>query len=121
MRLVVVSPFLDRQHGTELCIIEQIERLAQGNHWNIELYSQRVSQLNGVRPPSGASSNEPGTIRWHQVSDIPGPHLLKYLWWFFANYWQRRRDRPRVDHRRDAGSLAPPQTTTEPSTDTWAS
>ena len=24
---------------------------------------------------------------------IPGPHLLKYLWWFFANYWQRWRDR----------------------------
>jgi glycosyltransferase involved in cell wall biosynthesis len=93
LRLAVVSPFLDRQHGTELCIIEQIERLAQGNHWNIELYSQKVSQLNGVRPASGASSNEPGTIRWHQVSDIPGPHLFKYLWWFFANYWQRWRDR----------------------------
>ena len=93
MRLAVVSPFLDRQHGTELCIIEQIERLAQGYHWNIELYSQRVSQLNGVRPASAVSQDEPGTIRWHQVSDIPGPHLLKYLWWFFANSWQRWRDK----------------------------
>src|SRR5215469_1435925 len=93
MRLAVVSPFLDRQHGTELCIIEQIERLARKDHWRIELYSQKVSQLSGVRPASAVSPNEPDTIRWHQVSDIPGPHLLKYLWWFLANYWQRWRDR----------------------------
>jgi glycosyltransferase involved in cell wall biosynthesis len=93
LRLAVVSPFLDRQHGTELCIIEQIERLARKDHWSVELYSQKVSQLDGVRPASAVSPNEPGTIRWHQVSNIPGPHLLKYLWWFFANYWQRWRDR----------------------------
>ena len=30
MRLAGVSPFLDRQLGTELCIIEQIERLLLG-------------------------------------------------------------------------------------------
>jgi glycosyltransferase involved in cell wall biosynthesis len=84
---------LDRQHGTELCIIEQIERLARKDHWSIELYSQKVSQLNGVRPASAVSQNEPDAIRWHQVSDIPGPHLLKYLWWFLANYWQRSWDR----------------------------
>ena len=93
MRLAVVSPFLDRQHGTELCIIEQIERLARKDHWSIELYSQKISQFNGVRLASAVSPNEPGIIRWHQVSDIPGPHLLKYLWWFFANYWQRWRDK----------------------------
>ena len=93
LRLAVVSPFLDRQHGTELCITEQIERLARKDHWSIELYSQKVSQLNGVRLASELSPNEPGTIRWHQVSSIPGPHLLKYLWWFLANYWQRWRDR----------------------------
>ena len=93
MRLAVISPFLDRQHGTELCITEQIERLARKDHWSIELYSQKISQLNGVRLASTVSPNEPGIIRWHQVSSIPGPHLLKYLWWFFANYWQRRRDR----------------------------
>jgi glycosyltransferase involved in cell wall biosynthesis len=93
LRLAVVSPFLDRQHGTELCIIEQIERLAQKDHWSIELYSQRVSQLNGVRPASAVPPNEPDAIRWHQVSDIPGPHLIKYLWWFSANCWQRWLDR----------------------------
>ena len=93
MRLAVVSPFLDRQHGTELCIIEQIERLARKDHWRIELYSQKVSQLSGVRPACAVSPNEPDAIRWHQVSEIPGPHLLKYLWWFLANYWQRWWDR----------------------------
>ena len=93
MRLAVVSPFLDRQHGTELCIIEQIERLARKDHWIIDLYAQKVSQLIGVRPASVVGPTEPETIRWHQVSDIPGPHLLKYIWWFFANQWQRWRDR----------------------------
>jgi len=101
LRLAVVSSFLDRQHGTELCVVEQIERLARKDHWSIELYSQKVSQLNGVRPASAVSPNEPHVIRWHQVSDIPGPHLLKYLWWFFANYlqrwWDRRSGRVRPD------------------------
>ena len=74
-------------------MIEQIERLAGKELWSIELYAQKVSQLNGVRPASAASPTEPGTIRWHPVSDIPGPHLVKYIWWFLANYWQRWRDR----------------------------
>jgi glycosyltransferase involved in cell wall biosynthesis len=93
LRLAVVSPFLDRQHGTELCILEQIERFAWQYHWNIELYSQRVFQLGGVRPASGIPQTSPDSIVWHRVSDIPGPHLLQYLWWFFANHWQRWRDR----------------------------
>jgi len=93
LRLAVVSPFLDRQHGTELCIIEQIERFARQSRWRIELYSQKVSQLSGVRSASGASQDSPDSILWHQVSGIPGPYLFQYLWWFFANQWQRWRDR----------------------------
>ena len=93
MRLAVISPFLDRQHGTELCIIEQIERLARKDDWSVDLYAQKVSQLDGVRPASAMPSTEAGTIRWHQVSDIPGPHLLKYIWWFCANQWHRWWDR----------------------------
>jgi glycosyltransferase involved in cell wall biosynthesis len=101
VRLAVVSPFLDRQHGTELCVTEQIERLVGRYHWTIELYSQRVSQLSRVRPASGASQNSTGSIRWHKVSDVPGPHLLKYLWWLFANHcqrwWDQRSGRVRPD------------------------
>jgi glycosyltransferase involved in cell wall biosynthesis len=93
LRLAVVSPFLDRQHGTELCIIEQIEGFVRQDHWSIELYAQKISQLSGVRPASGVSRSSPDSIVWHKVSDIHGPHLLKYLWWFFANHWQRWRDR----------------------------
>jgi glycosyltransferase involved in cell wall biosynthesis len=93
LRLAVVSPFLDRQHGTELCIIEQIERFVRQDHWCIELYSQSVSQLSGVLAESGVSQNPSDAIVWHKVSNVPGPHLLKYLWWFFANQWQRKLDR----------------------------
>ena len=93
MRVAVVSPFLDRQHGTELCVIEQIERLAQQDQWFIELYSQYVSQVRGVCPASRVSQDAADSIRWHKVSSIPGPHLLQYLWWFLANHWQRWRDR----------------------------
>lgn len=93
MRLTVVSPFLDRQHGTELCITEQIERLGRMDHWIIDLYSQRISQLSGVRSASESSANSLDSISWHKVPDIPGPHVLKYGWWFFANHWYRWRDR----------------------------
>lgn len=93
MRLAVVSPFLDRQHGTELCIIEQIGRFARQDRWDIELYAQQVSQVEGVHPAPGISQDSKGSIVWHKVSGIPGPHLLKYLWWFIANHWQRWRAR----------------------------
>lgn len=93
MRLTVVSPFLDRQHGTELCIIEQIERFVRGYGWSIDLYSQKVSQLEGIRTASAATETPSASIIWHKVSAIPGPHLLTFAWWFIANQWQRWWDR----------------------------
>ena len=46
------------------------------------------------------SSGVPGRSPTHRIRlcgtkspDIPGPHLLKYLWWFIANQWRRRCDR----------------------------
>jgi glycosyltransferase involved in cell wall biosynthesis len=77
---------LDREHGTELCVIEQIERLATQDRWKIELYSQRVSGL------SGFATRSPTAITWHKVSSIPGPHLFQYAWWFLANHFRRWRD-----------------------------
>lgn len=59
----------------------------------MELYSQKVSQINGACPASEVSQNPPGSIRWHKISGIPGPHLFNYLWWFFANHWRRWRDK----------------------------
>jgi len=89
----VISPFLDRTHGTESCIIEQIERLAFQHGWEIHLYSQRVDQVRGLCAFTAPAEKAARSILWHKISDIPGPHILRYLWWFFANHLQRRRDR----------------------------
>ena len=86
MRLAVVSPFLDRRHGTERCIAEQLERFAKYPDTEIHLYAQHVEDLsNLVRYPARAT----GTIVWHKVPRLPGPHLFAYLWWFLANHLQR--------------------------------
>src|SRR5580704_8157263 len=102
LRVAVVSPFLDRRHGTERCIIEQIERLASQYAWEIEVYSQRVEDVPGIAfPSSSESSPDGGRIVWHKVSQIPGPHLLKFIWWFLANRIRRMRDRSSANLRAD--------------------
>jgi glycosyltransferase involved in cell wall biosynthesis len=78
-RLVVLSPFLDKRHGTERCVAEQIERLS--GVYEIHLYSSRVEDVD----LSG--------ITWHRVPAIRGPHLFSYIWWLCANHFQRWRDR----------------------------
>lgn len=88
-RLAVVSPFLDRRHGTEIATLEQIERLVAEHGWDVDIYSQRVEDL---RLPS---EDAPGKIRWIRVPRLPGPHLVSYAWWFVANHavrsWARVR------------------------------
>jgi glycosyltransferase involved in cell wall biosynthesis len=98
LQIVVVSPFLDRRHGTELCIIEQIERLSSKYGWGIHLFSQRVENVNGLLTED-PKSTESGFIRWYSVSDIPGPHLLKFLWWFFFNRSIRKDALKRLNDR----------------------
>ena len=117
-RIAVVSPFLDKRHGTERCVAEQVERLAHDYGYEVHLYSQRVEdvRLNARREPtheSGRShrgdhspkspsavpapstsppedhSSTPGPLTWHRVPEIPGPHLVRYLWWFVANHLWR--------------------------------
>jgi glycosyltransferase involved in cell wall biosynthesis len=77
----VVSPFLDKRHGTEMCVAEQVERLTR--NFDIHLYSSRVEDID-LRG-----------IAWHRVPALPGPHLAGYLWWFAANsmirWWQWKR------------------------------
>ncbi len=84
MRLAVVSPFIDRRHGTERALAEVLERLARNEHCEIHLYAQRVEDL-AVAQPRGASSKDPGVIIWHKVPSIPGPHLLQFLAWLLLN------------------------------------
>ncbi len=71
-RIAVVSPFVDKRHGTERCVAEQIERLAES--YEIHLFSSRVEDIDTAR------------LIWHRVPEIPGPHLVQYLWWFVANH-----------------------------------
>ena len=84
LRLAVVSPFVDRRHGTERALAELLERLARTYHWEIHLYANRVEDLSindsgRVLPPGT------GGIFWHRVPSVPGPHLLQFVCWFYLN------------------------------------
>lgn len=88
MRLVIISPFLDRKHGAERVVSELIERLAWDYGCEIHLYSQRVENI-PLMASDGTPHAKKGYIRWHRVASIPGPHLIQFLWWFAANTLQR--------------------------------
>ena len=93
MRIAVITPFLDRRHGTERCVIEQLERLSADSGTEIHIYAQRVEELHGVARYKPGDPPESGTrLYWHKVPGIPGPHLLQYIFWFFANAACRWRD-----------------------------
>jgi glycosyltransferase involved in cell wall biosynthesis len=84
LRLAVVSPFVDRRHGTERALAELLDRLAHTYQCEIHLYANRVedlafNNLGDVLPPGA------GRIFWHKVPSVPGPHLLKFVCWFQLN------------------------------------
>jgi len=88
VQLAIISPFLDRRHGTERAVSELIERLARNYNCEIHLYSQHVEDLL-LTPLDQAPQTGQGCVRWHRVVSIPGPHLIQYSWWFVANTLQR--------------------------------
>jgi len=73
--LAVVSPFIDKRHGTERRIAEWTSRLTQD--FDVHLYSQRVEDLDLAR------------LTWHRIPKVPGPHLVNFLWWLAANHLWR--------------------------------
>ena len=79
-RIAVVSPFLDKRHGTERCVAEQIERLAQD--YEIHVYSTSIQDVDLSK------------ITYHHIPSLPGPHLASYLWFLTVNHlwrwWYRR-------------------------------
>jgi len=77
-RLAVVSPFVDKRHGTERRVAEWISQLAAT--YEIHVYSQDVQDVDLTK------------VTWHRISKLPGPHLLNYLWWFAANRVRRAWD-----------------------------
>ena len=111
MRLAVVAPFVDRQHGTERALAELLDRLSREYGCEIHLYAERVADLEcgASAPPSRSSTRETGTtstassgsITWHRVPSIPGPHLIRFLFWILANttmrWWHRVARGQRVD------------------------
>ena len=67
-------------------MIEQLERLSADRGTEIHVYAQRVEELHGVARCKTGTRPESGTrLFWHKVPSIPGPHLLQYIFWFFAN------------------------------------
>jgi glycosyltransferase involved in cell wall biosynthesis len=103
-RIAVVSPFIDKRHGTERCVAEQVERLAWEYGYEVHVYSQWVEDVGGVytsrawldeRVNGPERNGEPrsqggaGRIIWHKVPAVPAPGLIKYLWWFAANHLWR--------------------------------
>ena len=80
IRLAVVSPFLDKSHGTERIAVEWIAQIA--GDFDIHVYSQRIEDL------------DLSTITWHRIPKLPGPHIFNFVWWFGANHawraWDRR-------------------------------
>lgn len=94
LRIAVVSPFLDKQHGTERCVVEQVVRLAREQGHEVHLYCQRVADIPDLEIVDRKRRTTPGSdannrLIWHRVPSIPGPHLLKYIWWFLANHAER--------------------------------
>lgn len=89
LRLAVVSPFVDRRHGTERAMAELLERLARNYGCEIHLYAQRVADLHldDSKSPRPAAS---GATFWHKVPRIPGPHALQFLAWLFLNGFLRK-------------------------------
>ncbi len=77
--LAIVSPFIDKRHGTERRIAEWTSRLS--GEFDIHVYSQRVEDLDLTK------------LTWHRIPKIPGPHLVNFLWWLAANHLWRWRDR----------------------------
>jgi len=78
-RLAIISPFLDKQHGTERRVVEEISHLTEA--FETHIYSQRVEDL------------DLSEVVWHRIPKLPGPHLFDYMWWFMANHIWRRFDR----------------------------
>jgi hypothetical protein len=93
VRVAVVSPFVDKQHGTERALTELLDRLARDYGVEIHLYAQRATGLPFSTPSESSNgASRAGKIFWHKVSAIPGPHLLQFVWWYFANRFARWRD-----------------------------
>jgi glycosyltransferase involved in cell wall biosynthesis len=100
VRIAVISPFVDRQHGTERAVAELVDVLASDHNDEIELYAQRVCDIN-LKNESAAGTNSIRQINWHRVGSLAGPHLIQFLGWVFLSrftrWWRERGTRKKPD------------------------
>jgi len=75
---------MDRRHGTERALAELLERLARTYRCEIHLYANRVEDLS-VSYSGGVLPSGTGGIFWHKVPSVPGPHLMRFVCWFYLN------------------------------------
>jgi glycosyltransferase involved in cell wall biosynthesis len=92
-RIAVISPFLDKRHGTTRRVTELVGRLAHTYGYEVHIYSQRVEDIDDVQIYRRLNGEGAGTIWWHRVPTMVGPGLLRYLWWFMLNHVLRWWDR----------------------------
>jgi glycosyltransferase involved in cell wall biosynthesis len=90
LRLAVISPFVDRRHGTERALAELLERLVGRYGCEVHLYAQRVEDLQLADSRSARPPKEAGAIFWHKVPSVPGPHVAQFIGWMFLNGFLRR-------------------------------
>jgi len=93
VRVAVITPFVDKQHGTERVLAELLERLSVNYGVEVQLYAQRAEDIRFILARNATEKASIGKIIWHRVSAIPGPHLLQFIWWYFANRFSRRKQR----------------------------
>jgi glycosyltransferase involved in cell wall biosynthesis len=92
LRVAVVSPCVDRRHGTERAVAELVERLAGTYRCQVHLFAQNVADLAVSPADSSATAGAvDGSIYWHRVAAIRGPQLLRFAAWFILNRRQRSR------------------------------
>ena len=96
MRITVISPAVDRQHGTERAVAELLDRLSTQHGDTIDLYAQKVSDLI-CDSDSAAGSSDGAKIICHRVNSFPAPHIIQFLAWLLLNRWTRWR-RQRATH-----------------------
>jgi UDP-glucose:(heptosyl)LPS alpha-1,3-glucosyltransferase len=90
LRIAVISPFVDRRHGTERAVAELVDRLAAQFGDEVDLYAQRVEGLGNLAIRGESAGSE--KIRWHRVGKFPGPLLLGFPGWLWLNRRSRSRE-----------------------------
>jgi UDP-glucose:(heptosyl)LPS alpha-1,3-glucosyltransferase len=91
MHIAVISPFVDRRHGTERAVAELIERLAAKYCDEVDLYAQQIADIGNLRG-AGEKAGAGKKICWHRVGQFPGPLLVGFRGWLWLNRRARRRE-----------------------------